>query len=109
MQVRWYCCHECPIKYRKSQRLTKHLIDTHQLQLPSGHTRFQYTHDKDGCYRLQMVRYEAVDEENDSSVAQAKLEDKKYKIKLNQSSSVPRVEVMLYYQFQMERSQGSVA
>ena len=94
MQVRWYCCHECPIKYRKSQRLTKHLIDTHQLQLPSGHTRFQYIHDKDGCYRLQMVRYEAVDEENDSSVAQAKLQDKKYKIKLNQSSSVPQVEVL---------------
>ncbi|XP_054011388.1 histone H4 transcription factor [Hylaeus anthracinus] len=93
-QVRWYCCHECPIKYRKSYRLTKHLIEAHRLQLPSGHTKFQYTHNEDGCYRLQMVRYEAVEEDSDSSIhSQTKIEEKKYKIKLNKNSSIPRVEV----------------
>lgn len=93
MQVRWYCCHECPIKYRKSYRLTKHLIETHQLQLPSGHTRFQYTHDKDGCYRLQMVRYEAVEEELNPSINQLKIQNKKFKIKLNKDSNVPQIEI----------------
>ncbi|XP_015433360.1 PREDICTED: histone H4 transcription factor [Dufourea novaeangliae] len=92
-KVRWYCCHECPIKYRKSYRLTKHLIEVHKLQLLSGHTRFQYTHDEDGCYRLQMVRYEAVEDESIPSVAQPKFQDKKYKIKLNRSSGVPQIEV----------------
>ncbi|XP_076166637.1 histone H4 transcription factor [Ptiloglossa arizonensis] len=93
MQVRWYCCHECPIKYRKSYGLTKHLIEAHRLQLPSGHTRFQFTHDEDGCYRLQMVRYEAVEEESDSTIGQSKIQDKRYKIKLNQNSSMPQVEI----------------
>ncbi|XP_017755596.1 PREDICTED: histone H4 transcription factor-like [Eufriesea mexicana] len=93
MQVRWYCCHECPIKYRKSYRLTKHLIETHQLQLPSGHTRFQYIHDEDGCYRLQMVRYEAVEEETNPSITQTKIQNRKFKIKLNKNCSVPQVEI----------------
>ncbi|XP_076750156.1 histone H4 transcription factor [Xylocopa sonorina] len=93
MQIRWYCCHECPIKYRKSYRLTKHLIEAHQLQLPSGHTKFQYTHDEDGCYRLQMVRYEAVEEETNPSINQSKMQNRKFKIKLNKDSSVPQVEV----------------
>lgn len=93
LAVRWYCCHECPIKYRKSYRLTKHLIEAHQLQLPSGHKRFHYTQDEDGCYRLQMVRYEAVDEENVSPVEEANLPDKKYKIELNQTNLVTEVKV----------------
>ncbi|EFN64089.1 MBD2-interacting zinc finger protein [Camponotus floridanus] len=94
LAVRWYCCHECPIKYRKSYRLTKHLIETHQLQLPSGHKRFHYTQDEDGCYRLQMVRYEAVDEENESLVKEAKLPDKKYKLELNQTTSLTKVKIV---------------
>ncbi|XP_034177913.2 histone H4 transcription factor [Osmia lignaria lignaria] len=93
MQVRWYCCHECPIKYRKSYRLTRHLIEAHRLQLPSGHTRFQYTHEEDGCYRLQKVRYEAIEEENDSSIGNLKNQNKKFKIKLNENASVPQVEI----------------
>ena len=60
--IRWYCCHECPIRYRKSYRLTRHLIDAHHLQWLSGHKRFQYILEDDGCYRLQTVRYEAVDD-----------------------------------------------
>lgn len=73
--------------------MTKHLIETHQLQLPSGHKRFHYTQDEDGCYRLQMVRYEAVDEENESLVKEAKLPDKKYKLELNQTTSLTKIKV----------------
>ncbi|XP_011638600.1 histone H4 transcription factor isoform X2 [Pogonomyrmex barbatus] len=94
LAVRWYCCHECPIKYRKSYRLTKHLIEAHQLQLPSGHKRFHYTQDEDGCYRLQMVRYEAVDEENVSPVEEADLPDKKYKLVLNQTNLLTEVKII---------------
>lgn len=94
LEVRWYCCHECPIKYRKSHRLTKHLIETHGLQLPSGHKRFQYMHDEDGCYRLKMVRYESVDEENPPLVQEAKLLDKKYNMKLNRSALLMEVEIL---------------
>ncbi|XP_018309707.1 histone H4 transcription factor [Mycetomoellerius zeteki] len=92
--VRWYCCHECPIKYRKSYRLTKHLIEAHRLQLPSGHKRFHYTQEEDGCYRLQMVRYEAVDEENMLPVEEADLPDKKYKIEFNQTTSLTTVKIV---------------
>lgn len=91
--MRWYCCHECPVKYRKSYRLTKHLIEAHHLQLPSGHKRFQYVQDEDGCYRLQMVRYETVDEENTSSIEKPNITDKKYKLKLDNTSSLVKVEV----------------
>lgn len=95
LAVRWYCCHECPIKYRKSYRLTKHLIEAHRLQLPSGHKRFHYTQDEDGCYRLQMVRYEAVDEENVSPIAEeAHLPERKYKIELNQTASSMELKIV---------------
>lgn len=93
MMMRWYCCHECPIKYRTSTRLTKHLLEAHQLQLPSGHKRFHYKQDEDGCYRIQMVRYEAVDEENVSPVEEAILPDKKYKIELSHSAPLMEVKV----------------
>lgn len=63
------------------------------MQLPSGHKRFHYTQDEDGCYRLQVVRYEAVDEENVSPVEEAKLPDKKYKIELNQTNLLTEVKV----------------
>lgn len=63
------------------------------MQLPSGHKRFHYMQDDDGCYRLQMVRYEGVDEENISCVEEAKLPDKKYKIELNQTASITEVKV----------------
>ncbi|XP_043277110.1 histone H4 transcription factor isoform X2 [Venturia canescens] len=79
--VRWYCCHECPIKYRKSYSLTKHLIEEHKLQT-AGQKRFQYMRDDDGCYRLQIFRYEGVDEEN-SDAENSEVPTKNYKIKLN--------------------------
>ncbi|XP_018394184.1 PREDICTED: histone H4 transcription factor [Cyphomyrmex costatus] len=94
LAVRWYCCHECPIKYRTSSRLTKHLVEAHQLQLPSGHKRFHYTQEEDGCYRIQKVRYEAVDEENMVPVEEADLPDKKFKIELNQTTSLTAVKII---------------
>ncbi|XP_014206525.1 histone H4 transcription factor isoform X2 [Copidosoma floridanum] len=63
LEIRWYCCHECPVKYRKSYRLTRHLIEAHHLQWLNGHKRFQYILQEDGCYRLQAVRYESVDDD----------------------------------------------
>lgn len=95
MLIRWYCCHECPIKYRTGARLTRHLIEAHQLQLPSGHKRFHYKQDEDGCYRIQMVRYEAVDEENVAPVEEAKLPDTKYKIELNHDAPLMEVKVSI--------------
>jgi len=40
-----------------------------------------------------MVRYEAVDEENVSPVEEANLPDKKYKIELNQTTSLTEIKV----------------
>jgi len=40
-----------------------------------------------------MVRYEAVDEENESLVKEAKLPDKKYKLELNQTTSLTKIKV----------------
>lgn len=92
-EVRWYCCHECPIKFRKSYSLTKHLIDTHNLQWPHGHKRFQYTRDDDGFYRLQMVRYECIDEEASDSAKGLGIPTKEYKIKIDDTSEIPKLEV----------------
>lgn len=44
-----------------------------------------------------MVRYEAVDEENVSPVEEAELPDKKYKLELNQTTSVMEVKVSKTY------------
>ncbi|XP_015607647.1 histone H4 transcription factor [Cephus cinctus] len=92
-EIRWYCCHECPIKYRKSYRLTKHLIEAHHLQWPNGHKRFQYTQDEDGCYRLQMVRYESIDEENISPTQELALPEKKYDIRLDDTTPYMKLEI----------------
>lgn len=70
LEIRWYCCHECPIKYIKSYRLTKHLIETHHLQTLKGHKKFQYILEDDGCYRLQTVRYELIDENSSVKASQ---------------------------------------
>ncbi|KAK0074127.1 hypothetical protein PV325_008739 [Microctonus aethiopoides] len=93
-EVRWYCCHECPQKYRKSYSLTKHLIDAHSLQWPNGHKRFQYTRDDDGCYRLQMVRYEAIDEDADNIIEELELPKKEYKLKINTNSKITKLEIV---------------
>lgn len=43
--------------------------------------------------RLQMVRYEAVEEELNPSINQLKIQNKKFKIKLNKDSNVPQIEI----------------
>lgn len=56
-----YLCHLCDKRYNRGYDLTKHLLRIHKLQLPSGHTRFRYKIDNDGCYRLLTLRYETFD------------------------------------------------
>lgn len=92
--IRFYCCHECPVKYRKSYRLTKHLIEAHHLRWPNGHKRFRYKKDEDGCYRLQVVRYETLDEETIKPTEAPILKEKSYQIELTQSSPVPKLKVL---------------
>ncbi|XP_011307228.1 histone H4 transcription factor [Fopius arisanus] len=98
-EVRWYCCHECPIKYRKSYTLTKHLVDVHNLQWPSGHKKFQYIREHDGCYRLQRFRYEGIDDDAAGSVSELEIDDppKEYKIKVSRKNSkrgIPNFEIV---------------
>ncbi|XP_066600653.1 histone H4 transcription factor-like [Prorops nasuta] len=94
-EVRWYCCHECPVKYMKSHRLTKHLIQAHHLQWPSGHKRFQYTLDEDGCYRLQMVRYECLDEANFLTFEDLPAANQNYKFIIDENSSIPNLNIVI--------------
>lgn len=95
-EERWYCCHECPSKYRRGYNLTKHLISEHQLQWPTGHKRFIYMRDDDGFYRLQKVRYECIEENNEiSGLPQDPNEpEKEYKIKIDKSSTNYKIEVV---------------
>ncbi|XP_046431100.1 histone H4 transcription factor [Neodiprion fabricii] len=91
--LRFYCCHECPVKYRKSYRLTKHLIETHHLQWPNGHKRFRYKKDEDGCYRLQVVRYETLDEDTVKVTGESAPKEKNYLLELSAGSSVPKLKI----------------
>lgn len=36
-----YVCHVCDKRFKRGYYLTKHLIGTHKLQWPSGHSRFR--------------------------------------------------------------------
>lgn len=56
-----YCCHCCPKRYKKGHQLSGHLIKMHKFQLASGHSRFAYRQDLDGCFRLQTVRIESLE------------------------------------------------
>lgn len=55
-----------------------------------------------------MVRYEAVDEENVSPVEEANLPDKKYKIELNQTTSLMEVKVSLTVKFNITQTFYSI-
>ena len=60
-----YVCHVCEQKYFKGSDLTKHLISAHSFSCPSGHSRFRYTKDSTGLFRLQTIRFESLQlEEN---------------------------------------------
>ncbi|KAK8377448.1 hypothetical protein O3P69_013824 [Scylla paramamosain] len=61
LQKHHYACHVCDSKFSISDSLTKHLIKIHNYEWPVGHTRFRYKQDEDGFYRLQTVRYESIE------------------------------------------------
>ena len=50
-----YMCHVegCGKVYCQGAILSKHLKTTHNIQWPSGHSRFRYRLESDGFYRLQ--------------------------------------------------------
>lgn len=56
-----YCCHCCPKRYQRGHQLSGHLIKMHKFQLASGHSRFAYRQDLDGCFRLQTMRIESLE------------------------------------------------
>ncbi|XP_071449671.1 histone H4 transcription factor [Hetaerina americana] len=56
-----YCCHICDVRYSRGFYLTRHLVNKHSFQWPSGHSRFRYKLHEDGLYRLETVRYESLE------------------------------------------------
>lgn len=57
-----YKCHICEEKiYTNGSTLSTHLKQIHNVQWPSGHSRFRYKLDSDGFYRLQTLRYESIE------------------------------------------------
>lgn len=56
-----YKCHICERTFHYSKPLSKHLINQHQFQHPSGHQRFTYKQDYDCFYKLQLSRVESLE------------------------------------------------
>lgn len=56
-----YCCHCCDKRFQQGRHLSNHLIKKHNLQLPSGHSRFIYHQQIDGHFRLQTMRMESLE------------------------------------------------
>jgi len=70
-----YGCHLCEERFPLGALLTKHLISVHSFSWPSGHSRFRYTKDKTtGLLRLQTVRVESLDMQQDMGVANIQVE-----------------------------------
>ncbi|CAG2177221.1 unnamed protein product [Oppiella nova] len=47
-----YVCNVCQKAFSRGNNLTRHLISIHKYALPDGSSRFQYTKQEDGSYRL---------------------------------------------------------
>lgn len=60
-QATLYACHLCSNTYATGRTLGLHVIKIHNLQRPSGHTRFGFKRCADGFYRLKNERYESFD------------------------------------------------
>lgn len=56
-----YACHCCVKRFQRGTQLSDHLIEVHQFQLPSGHSRFTYSPDMDGLFRVQTMRMESLE------------------------------------------------
>lgn len=56
-----YACHCCAERFRRGTQLSDHLIAVHRFQLPSGHSRFIYSPDLDGLFRVQTMRMESLE------------------------------------------------
>ncbi|KAL7643321.1 UNVERIFIED_CONTAM: hypothetical protein RMT77_006613 [Armadillidium vulgare] len=56
-----YLCHMCDERFPLGFKLTQHLKNIHDYHWPAGHTRFRYSKDEDGYYRLQTTRFESIE------------------------------------------------
>ncbi|KAK7868108.1 hypothetical protein R5R35_005551 [Gryllus longicercus] len=56
-----YCCHICNDRFFSGYKLTRHLFKYHNFQWSSGHSRFTYTRNEDGYFRLKPFRLETLE------------------------------------------------
>lgn len=56
-----FCCHVCNEQFPSGGRLTKHLFKIHDFQWTPGHSRFTYTRNEDGFFRLKPFRLETLE------------------------------------------------
>ncbi|KAI5701705.1 hypothetical protein M8J76_003605 [Diaphorina citri] len=96
-----YVCHVCSNVYCTSTALSKHLKKIHSLTFPAGTDRFRYRKDKEGNYRLQTVRYESIENEEERSRPDTPVSDTssgkipRFNLKILQDSTHNGVEVVL--------------
>uniref|UniRef100_A0A8D9E291 Histone H4 transcription factor n=1 Tax=Cacopsylla melanoneura TaxID=428564 RepID=A0A8D9E291_9HEMI len=100
-----YACHLCSKEYSASTILSKHLKKKHNLTFPVGTDRFRFRKDKEGNYRLQTVRYESIENEDEihphynrnraSSSSDSKIPRYNLRVLTNQNENKKDVQVVL--------------